>query len=162
MPELLSFEQLLMQCGRLVAAFLLALPVAWDREQARRTVGLRTFPLVALASCGFVLIGRTEFAGDSGAQARALQGLITGVGFIGGGAILRNNGHVFGTATAASLWATAAVGAAVAYDRYEIAILLALATVICLRAIRPLKEAAGNGTLESPEDCPDEEDGRGS
>ena len=69
-----------------------------------------------------------------------MQGLITGIGFIGGGAILKSNGSVRGTATAASIWNTGLIGVAVAFHRYEIAILLALINVVTLRFVRKFKE----------------------
>ncbi len=73
------------QLGQIFAAFLLTLPIAWNREQADRVMGLRTFPLVAMASCGFMLLGESAFAGAPDAQARVLQGIVTGIGFIGAG-----------------------------------------------------------------------------
>ena len=97
----------------LAVAYALALPVGWDREKDARSAGIRTFPLVAIASCGFVLVGIAILGRTSPAQARLLEGLITGVGFIGGGAILKKGSKASGTATAASLWATGALGAAV-------------------------------------------------
>ncbi len=123
----------------LAIAFVLALPVGWDREKHERTPGLRTFPLVAVASCGYVLLAERELAGSVDAQARIIQGLITGIGFIGGGAILKQNGDVKGTATAASIWSTGAIGTTVAYDRYEIAIVLSLINFITLRVLTPIK-----------------------
>ena len=81
-------------------AYLLALPLAWDRELRSSGPGLRTFPLVAIASCSFVLIALKALPlADS--QARILQGVTTGIGFIGGGAILKEKGSVSGLATAA-------------------------------------------------------------
>jgi putative Mg2+ transporter-C (MgtC) family protein len=85
----------------LAVAYALAFPVGWDREKDARSAGIRTFPLVAIASCGFVLVGIAILGRTSPAQARLLEGLITGVGFIGGGAILKG-GKASGTATAAS------------------------------------------------------------
>lgn len=64
------------------------------------------------------------------AEARVLQGIITGIGFIGGGAILKNKGSVMGTATAASIWNTGLIGIAVAFSRYEIAVVMALLNFI--------------------------------
>jgi len=69
-------------------AYILALPVAWDRESANQGVGLRTFPLVAVAACGYTLVG-VSVLNSTDAEARVLQGLITGIGFIGGGAHLK-------------------------------------------------------------------------
>jgi putative Mg2+ transporter-C (MgtC) family protein len=125
--------------SRIAAAFALSIPVAWDRELRERSAGLRTFPLVATAACGYVVLARAVFPGDGEAQARVVEGLITGIGFIGGGAILKEHGSVRGTATAASIWSTAAMGAAAGYERYEIALVLALTGLGTLRLLTPLK-----------------------
>jgi len=125
----------------LLIAFLIALPIGWNRELKSRSMGLRTFPLVALASCGYMLLGGNLIGDDSpDAIARLLPGLMTGIGFIGGGAILKNNGSVDGTATAAAIWTTGAVGAAVAFERYEIAVVLALISFLILTLASPFKE----------------------
>ncbi|WP_350624657.1 MgtC/SapB family protein, partial [Pseudoalteromonas sp. 24-MNA-CIBAN-0067] len=76
-------------------------PMAYDRERSNDGAGLRTFPLVAVASCGYALIAMSVLDGAE-AQSKMLQGIITGIGFIGGGAILKNNKSTSGTATAAS------------------------------------------------------------
>src|SRR5271169_5966952 len=103
---------------KLAIAYLLALPVGWEREKEAHSVGVRTFPIVAMASCGYILLA---FPHDAAAQSRVLPGLIAGIGFIGGGAILKEGSTLRGTATAASIWCTGVVGAAVAMGRYEVA-----------------------------------------
>ncbi len=70
-----------------------------------------------------------------------MQGLITGVGFIGGGAIFKDHGNVHGTATAASLWNTSTIGAAVAFNRYDLTIILSLINFLALRLLQPLKKS---------------------
>lgn len=125
----------------LVLAYLLAIPSAWDREVRHRSIGLRTFPLVAVAACGYALIGFSVLE-SADAHARIMQGLITGIGFIGGGAILKGGGNVEGTATAASLWATGAIGLAVASHRLEIAVLISLTTFLTLRYLKPLMNSS--------------------
>ena len=115
----------------LVIAYSLAMPIGWDREREERTAGLRTFPLVAIASCGF--IQACERLGSPEILSGAVEGLIAGMGFIGGGTILREGINVRGTATAASLWATAAIGLAVAMGGYDVAIVISLATFLTLR-----------------------------
>jgi putative Mg2+ transporter-C (MgtC) family protein len=125
----------------LVLAYLLAIPIAWDREKRERSAGLRTFPLVAIAACGYALIGIDVLDSD-GAQARVMEGLITGIGFIGGGAILKGGDRVKGTATAASIWATGAIGLAVATHRIEIALLVSIVTFMTLRFLKPLVEGS--------------------
>jgi putative Mg2+ transporter-C (MgtC) family protein len=123
----------------LLGAITLALPIAWERERTTGVLGLRTFPLVSLASCGYVMLA-TAVAGSSGeAQARIIQGLMTGMGFIGGGAILKEHGSVRGTATAASIWATGAIGASVGYARYEIAVAISLLNILALLLLTPLE-----------------------
>ncbi|HNP37887.1 MAG TPA: MgtC/SapB family protein [Woeseiaceae bacterium] len=128
----------------LAIAYVLALPVAMNRERQARSAGLRTFPLVAIAACGYMLVGTSVFA-DARAQARILEGLVTGIGFIGGGAILKSRGSVSGTATAASIWNTGAIGVAVAYGRFEIAILLSTINFITLRYVSKFKSKPDEG-----------------
>jgi putative Mg2+ transporter-C (MgtC) family protein len=124
-------------------AFLLALPLGWEREAARDApgAGLRTFPLVAAGCCSYLLIGRSVFEGDE-AHARILYGLMTGIGFIGGGSILKTQDRVSGTATAAGIWNTGAIGAAVAWGRFEIALVLAVISLLALQLGPLLKPMA--------------------
>ena len=134
----ISWPQIVFNLVHLLMAGALSLPVAWDREVESRGVGLRTFPLVAVAACGYTLVG-ISVLDSTDAEARVLQGIITGIGFIGGGAILKSKGNVMGTATAASIWNTGLIGIAVAFGRYEIAMIMALINFITLRYVRRLK-----------------------
>jgi putative Mg2+ transporter-C (MgtC) family protein len=122
----------------LIVAYALAIPIGLDREQSQRQFGLRTFPLVAVVSCGFMLVGMSVID-STGGEARVFQGIITGIGFIGGGAIFRSEDKVGGTASAASIWNTGAIGLAVAYNRIEIAIVLSFLNFVTLRAVGRLK-----------------------
>lgn len=128
---------------RFLLAFALALPVAWERERSTRIMGLRTFPLVALASCGYVLLALAVIGPSEEGQARIIQGLMTGMGFIGGGAILKEGASVRGTATAASIWSMGVLGAAVAYSAFEIALLLSVLIYLILRILSPLEKRIG-------------------
>jgi putative Mg2+ transporter-C (MgtC) family protein len=116
---------------RLAIAYLLALPLGWDREQSDRHFGLRTFPLVAVVTCGFMLVGMSVIDSTDG-EARVMQGIIVGIGFIGGGAIVTGRDKTRGTASAASIWNTGAIGMAVAFGRFEIAIVLSLINLFTL------------------------------
>ncbi|NVJ49214.1 MAG: MgtC/SapB family protein [Gammaproteobacteria bacterium] len=120
-------------------AYLLALPMAFDRDGSKHGAGLRTFPLVAVAACGYALIGMSVLDSTE-AEAKVIQGIITGIGFIGGGAILKNKSSVSGTATAASIWNTGIIGVAVAFSRYEIAALLSIINLVTLRYVKELKQ----------------------
>lgn len=137
MPDI-DWTVIVTNLSQIGAAFLLALPVAYNREREARSAGLRTFPLVAIAACGYMLTG-LEVLSSTDAEARVMYGIITGMGFIGGGAILKSSGRVAGTATAASLWNTGAIGIAVAFHRYEIAIVLSLVNFLTLYLILGLK-----------------------
>lgn len=125
--------------SRLAAAYLLVLPVGWYREKEAHSVGVRTFPLVAMASCGYVMLAMPAYHNSMEAQSRVIQGLVAGIGFIGGGAILKAEGNVHGTATAASIWTTGVVGAAVAEDRFFMALMLSAVNLFALRVLLPLK-----------------------
>ncbi|MBZ5604977.1 MAG: MgtC/SapB family protein [Acidobacteriia bacterium] len=122
---------------KIAITYFLMLVIGWDREKEARSAGVRTFPIVGMASCGYLLIMGP--AGDAAAQSRILQGLITGIGFVGGGAILKDGPNVRGLATAASIWNAGVIGSAIAMNRYGIAIVLAALNLFTLRALLPLK-----------------------
>lgn len=127
-------------------AYILALPTGLWREREGHAVGVRTFPIVAIAACGYLMIMQDGTGPDTlAANSRVLQGLIAGIGFVGGGAILKEGMSVHGTAAAASIWNTGAIGAAVAMGRYEIAIALAVLNLFTMGALAPLKRK-----LDSP------------
>lgn len=133
-------------------AYVLVLPIGWDREKEDRSAGLRTFPLVAIACCGFVQAAEMKYGAHPDAMGKIVEGLITGIGFIGGGAILKQGASVRGTATAASLWATGAIGTAVGLGAYGVAALVTVFTVITLKWLTPLKEEAREEGAADPDD----------
>jgi len=123
----------------LLVAYLLAFPLGWDREKSKRHFGLRTFPLVAVVTCGFMLVGIYVIDSTDG-ESRVFQGIVAGIGFIGGGAIVTDSDKVKGTASATSIWNTGAIGLAVAFDRYEIAVVLSLINFFTLIVFPKVKE----------------------
>ena len=129
----------------LAIAFALAVPIGWDREKKERTAGLRTFPLVALASCGFVQACENFLGHSPDGMSKVIEGIITGIGFIGGGAILKHGNTVHGTATAASLWATGAIGVSVGLGSYDVAVTIAVFTFLTLRLLTLVKEETEAG-----------------
>lgn len=134
----------------LAAAYVLAIPIGWNREKEERSAGLRTFPLVAVASAGFVQAVEGLTADDPAAMARVLEGVIAGIGFLGGGAILQRKESVKGTATAASLWVTGAIGVACGLGSYDVALTLAIFTMATLWFMRPLKDEANEQEKDDP------------
>lgn len=132
-----QWHEVLDHLVQLAIAYVLTAAIGWEREQQAHSTGIRTFPIVGMASCGYLLILGPQQ--DMAAQSRVLQGLITGIGFVGGGAILKEGATVRGTATAASIWNAGVIGASVAMNHYGIAFILAALNLFTLRALLPLK-----------------------
>ena len=139
---LLGFDlsRLLPHIVALAMAYILAIPIGWDREQSENSAGLRTFPLVAVAACGFIQATERMLINEPEGLARVVEGVIGGIGFIGGGAILKDHATVRGTATAASLWATGAVGVAVGIGSTDVALVVTAFTFATLRFLVPFKQ----------------------
>jgi len=100
----MTFEFLL----RLLAAFLCGVAIGFERQLRQRTAGLRTITLVASGACLFVSLG--VLTGNSDGITRIASYVVSGVGFLGGGVIMRDKGAIQGINTAATLWSAAAVG----------------------------------------------------
>ena len=161
------FEQFSWDTGSIVynlitmlVAFVLTLPMGIQRWHSGQNLGFRTIPLVALASTGYILVGQHFVGNDAGAHARLLQGLMTGIGFLGGGAIVKQGMSVEGTTTAASIWNTAAIGAAVAWNLYEVAVALAGINLAILLLLTPAKEKAAEEFGDHSNE--DDQDDRGT
>jgi putative Mg2+ transporter-C (MgtC) family protein len=122
---------------RLIAAAVLGAIVGWERERSGKAAGLRTHMLVSLGTALFVLAGEGSGMSSDGIS-RVVQGLTTGIGFIGGGAILKlaSEREIHGLTTAAGLWMTAAIGVTVGLGALGLALLATLVTTATLGAIR--------------------------
>ncbi|WNO62244.1 MgtC/SapB family protein [Rheinheimera sp. MMS21-TC3] len=134
----IDIEQVVKNIVQLFIALLLPFLTAWERESSSRSAGLRTFPLVSMAACTFTILAMSAFT-DPDAQGKIIAGIVTGIGFIGGGAILKSSSQVSGTSTAAAIWSTGAVGIAVGLERIEIAIALSVMTFVTLKIIGKVK-----------------------
>lgn len=125
----------------LLAAGALALPAAVNRELHSQIMGLRTFPLVSVGACSYMLIGVAMIEpGQTDTLARVMQGVLGGIGFIGGGAILKNEDRVLGTATAGCIWTLGAIGVACAMQEWVIAVALSALTWLALTALFAAKQ----------------------
>lgn len=118
---------------RLVAATLLGAVIGLQREKAGKPAGLRTHILVSLGTTVFILAGSGGGMSSDGLS-RVIQGIVTGIGFIGAGSILKldEERDIKGLTTAASVWMTAAIGVAVGLGGLGIALLATLLTVTIL------------------------------
>jgi putative Mg2+ transporter-C (MgtC) family protein len=131
---------------RLLGAALLGGMIGLEREVRDQPAGFRTHMLVALGACLFTLISaygfREVLAADSQARfdpTRIAAQIVTGIGFLGAGAILRSGMSVRGLTTAASLWVVAAVGLAVGAGGYLLAGVTTGITLLALLVLRPVR-----------------------
>lgn len=122
----------LIMLGRLVLAAVLAGLVGYEREQADKPAGFRTHILVGMGAALFTVVSVYGF-GRASDPARIAAQIVTGIGFLGAGTIFRSEGLVLGLTTAASIWAVAAIGMAVAVGMYAMS---GLATAIMLLVLR--------------------------
>jgi putative Mg2+ transporter-C (MgtC) family protein len=121
---------------RLVAAALFGAVIGLQRERAGKPAGLRTHMLVALGAALFVITAIESGISESD-LARVIQGIATGIGFIGGGAILKlsEEREITGLTTAAGIWLTAAAGVAAGMGRWGAAALAVALTWIILAVL---------------------------
>jgi len=122
--------------ARMALAGILGMVVGFEREHAGHTAGVRTHLLVAVGSCLFTELSFVAFGSSDADAARVAAQVVTGIGFLGAGAILRYGRVVRGLTTAASIWAVAALGMAAGTGEYTLGI---GATVIILIALAPLR-----------------------
>lgn len=117
----------------LIACFLGAL-IGWERERHgrnRSSAGIRTYGAIALGACVFGVLS-IAVPGPGVDSSRIAAQIVSGVGFLGGGVIFRQENSVNGLTTAATLWATAAVGLAVAFGFYLVSFLTSLLIYLML------------------------------
>lgn len=129
---------------RLLVAALLGLAIGFEREIHGHPAGLRTHMLVALGSALFTVLSIRGFLGEGGGGApvdptRIAAQIVSGIGFLGAGAILKDGIVIRGLTTAASLWATSAVGMAAGASEYVIG---AVATLVILVSLWPINAVA--------------------
>ncbi len=135
-----SIGRLLETILSLAAAYVLALPLGWERGvKSSAAIGFRTFPIVSVGACAYLLLSRhLHEVGiyDADGLARVLRAMMTGIGFIGGGAIVKQASKgegVSGVATGTCIWTTGAIGACVAHGYYQIAVALCLTSLFVLK-----------------------------
>jgi putative Mg2+ transporter-C (MgtC) family protein len=144
--EYINFPLVVKHFCLIMVALIFTLPIAFNREAKSHSAGLRTYPLVAVATCSYTLLALDVLGGSDGIG-KFMAGIVTGIGFIGGGAIIKakDESKVTGLANAASIWNTGAIGMAVAWQRFEIAFLIALLNYLILRIGFEAKKAVNDG-----------------
>lgn len=142
---------------KLLAAAILGAVIGYEREKAGKAAGLRTHILVALGTCTFIVACAGSGMKED-AVSRVIQGIVTGLGFLGAGTILKINNErdVKGLTTAAGIWMTAAIGVATGLGTLGIALLGTVITVIVLAVI-----SRWEVKIEPNEEGEEEKDGDG-
>jgi putative Mg2+ transporter-C (MgtC) family protein len=136
---------------RLATAFVLGALVGVERQWRQRQAGLRTNCLVAIGSAMFVMMGGL-ISGADGSQGRVAAYVVSGIGFLGGGVILKEGFSIRGLNTAATLWCTAAIGTLVGLGRIGFAFLGTLAILGAHLLLRPLASQINRTPLEPAEE----------
>jgi putative Mg2+ transporter-C (MgtC) family protein len=126
---------------RLATALVLGGLIGLERERQERAAGLRTVTMVSLGSCLFTLIGSYGFGYSSRVDpTRIAAQIVTGIGFLGAGTIFLRNDLVRGLTTAATIWATAAIGMAAAAGAYFLALFTTLLVLFVLTVLKPMEK----------------------
>ena len=139
--DLYDVEQLTRVLLRLTLALLFGAAIGWERERHDSAAGLRTHMLVAMGAAVFVMVPQLADA-EWDALSRVMQGVVSGIGFLGAGAVLKLDAlrQIRGLTTAASIWATAAIGITVGLGREGTALLITLLTWLVLSVLLRLKK----------------------
>jgi putative Mg2+ transporter-C (MgtC) family protein len=124
---------------RLLTAALLGALLGFEREIRQKSAGLRTNILIAIGSALFTLMSYEFGAEGKGDPGRVAAQIVTGIGFLGAGAIMRTGGSVQGLTTAATVWVNAAVGVAAGGGEYHIAFIATAVTLAALLVLAPLE-----------------------
>lgn len=127
---------------RLGAAFLLAGIIGLEREFRDKPAGLRTMILIGVGACVFSLISQIG-CGPYGDRTRMAAQIVSGIGFLGAGAIIRGRGSIVGLTTAATIWAVAAVGVAVGFGEYMLATSATVGVLLVLLMLNGLEKTIG-------------------
>lgn len=124
-------QEMFMALQALIAA-ILGGAIGWQRQAEGHAAGVRTYGAVALGACLFALIASHVMGGNNPHVIPA--GVVTGIGFLGAGTILRANGTVLGLTTAATIWATSAVGLLIGYAMFVLGTFSAVLIILLLIA----------------------------
>lgn len=122
----------------IVTALVLGGAIGFDREQKRKTAGIKTNIMICLGSTLYTAISLLNDQGQSFDPNRVAAQVVSGVGFLGAGAIIQGRGNVIGMTTAATIWVVAAVGMAIGTGHPVIASIVTITMLVVLRTLGPL------------------------
>ena len=147
LPDIQQLTRIMVRLG---SALIVGTAVGLQRELTHKPAGLRTHILVALGTALFV-VGASEAGMDSAALSRIMQGLATGIGFLGAGAILKlaNEREIHGLTTAAGVWTTAAASAVAGIGQIAVALIGTAIGLLVLGVFRRIEKALGHSSKDS-------------
>jgi putative Mg2+ transporter-C (MgtC) family protein len=134
MPPIADIELI----RRLVTAALLGAALGFERELRHKDAGLRTNILITVGAALFTLMS-IEISGPTGDPGRIAAQIVTGIGFLGAGAIMRTDTGIQGLTTAATVWVNAAVGVAAGGGKYHLAFIATGITLAALLVLQPIE-----------------------
>lgn len=124
------------EAGQVSVAFIIGAILGIEREFRSKPAGFRTMILISVGSCLYTILSKEIVSG--GSADRIASNIVTGIGFIGAGVIFKEGISVNGLTTAALIWITAALGMAIGYHNYPLAILVTIIVVIALFVLEPV------------------------
>ena len=147
-----DMHQLVRVTVRLSAALIIGTLIGLQRELTHKPAGLRTHMLLGLGTALFI-VGAAESGMHLDSLSRIVQGLATGIGFLGGGAILKltNEREIHGLTTAAGIWMTAAASAAAGLGQIAVAVIATLLGLLVLGMFRKLEKQLGHRARKDSE-----------
>lgn len=125
------------EAAQVSVAFIIGAIIGLEREFRSKPAGFRTMILICVGSCLFTILSKEAGLADS--ADRIASNIVTGIGFIGAGVIFKEGITVNGLTTAALIWVTAALGMAIGYHNYPLAIVVSAMVVIALFVLEPVQ-----------------------
>ena len=125
------------EAGQISAAFIVGAILGIEREFRSKPAGFRTMILISVGSCLYTILSKE--VGGIGASDRIASNIVTGIGFIGAGVIFKEGISVNGLTTAALIWVTAALGMAIGYHNYPVAVVVTVVVVVALFVLKPVQ-----------------------
>jgi len=141
----------------IVLAVVLGAAIGLERELSHKAAGLRTNILICLGAAVFTIISRRMAAGQQDSLTRIAAQIVTGVGFLGAGAIIVDRGGVHGLTTAATIWLVASIGMACGAGFYSLAFISTILAMIVLIGLAKLAKHERNKGKHNSESPPDEQ-----
>jgi putative Mg2+ transporter-C (MgtC) family protein len=139
-----SLQEYAQEAAQVSVAFIIGAVIGLEREFRSKPAGFRTMILICVGSCLYTILSKEAGGIGGNSPDRIASNIVTGVGFIGAGVIFKEGINVNGLTTAALIWITAALGMAIGYHNYPVAIVVASMVVVALFVLEPVQRFINN------------------